>query len=152
MQQQNFDFISIPNANNISSSNIEDSNDPLYALSQNESSKTLKSDNNGKPLAYNLSTINFAALKGIVQNMPKNEQVNNIAVSSSGEIINITPLIDLESLLVQNQLQQKPVVKHTTPKVNKKTKCDKNDGNAEIKRQISDKYDKLPHIKSTQPG
>lgn len=97
-------------------------------------------------MAYNLSTINFAALKGIVQNIPKTDQVNNIAVSSSGEIINITPLIDLDSILVQKPQMTKPVCKS-----GKKVKMEKNDSD-ELKRQIQEKYDKLPHIKSTQPN
>lgn len=102
-----------------------------------------------KPLAYNLSTINFAALKGIVQSIPKNEQVNNIAVSSNGDFINITPLIDLESILVQN----KPVTKQVCKSSNKRVKLENKttvDLDVGSKRQIQDKYEKLPHIKSTQ--
>ncbi|KRT82093.1 zinc-finger associated domain containing protein, partial [Oryctes borbonicus] len=118
-QTQHFEFIAIPNGNNIS--NSTEDNEVAYIQSQND--KPLKNDS--KPLAYNLGTINFAALKGIVQNIPKNEQINNISVSSNGEIINITPLIDLESIFVQNQLQ-KPLAKQIC-KSNKKLKPEKHE-------------------------
>ncbi|KAI4454402.1 krab domain c2h2 zinc finger [Holotrichia oblita] len=143
-QSQQYEFITIPNST--STANNTDDNEGIYVQSQNDKI----SRNDGKSFAYNLSTINFAALKGIVQNIPKNDQVNNISVNSNGEIINLTPLIDFESLLAQNQLQKTPV--RQACKLNRKIKSEKNETEIDMKSShVQERYDKLPHIKSTQP-
>lgn len=100
------------------------------------------------------------ALKSII---PLGNSIGNIAVNSNGEILNITPLIDLESIVMSKpSTKQQKVSQTPSLTVNKKKERTESiiiDGNvlqidlgqAQIPGVTTEtlKYDKLPHMKST---
>lgn len=124
-----------------------------------ESTKTTQLTQN--QLAYNLNLLNNANLRN---SLPKGEMLNNVVINSNGEVINIANMGDFETIL--NQGNNNPVVKSKHHKSNKRhnkehrvenqipaennvVKIDLTGADVTQMYEI-EKYDKLPHIKSTQ--
>ncbi|KAJ8933761.1 hypothetical protein NQ314_013794 [Rhamnusium bicolor] len=111
--------------------------------------------------AYNLNLINTAAIK---TSLPKNEMLSNVVVNSNGEVINIAQMGDFETILNHGNVGKS---RHKSSKRSKDlrmldnplqddsiVKIDLTDPNNispvyEVE-QANAKYDKLPHIKTTQ--
>lgn len=108
-------------------------------------------------LAYNLNLLNTASVRN---SLPKTEMLNNVVINSNGEVINISNMGDFETILNQGTNG----VKNKHPKSSKKhketrvenqildeniVKIDLTDSDVTPMYQLG-KYDKLPHIKSTQ--
>nr|CAI5839217.1 unnamed protein product [Callosobruchus analis] len=101
---------------------------------------------NQNQFAYNLNLINTSNIKTTI---PKNEPLNNIVIN--GEVINITQMGDLDTLLNQGSVLRS--------KTKSKTKKVAVPGDSIVKidltnpedgeYQINPKSEKLPHIKST---
>ncbi|KAJ8921121.1 hypothetical protein NQ315_013591 [Exocentrus adspersus] len=106
--------------------------------------------------AYNLNLINTTAIKA---NLPKNEMLSNVVVNANGEVINIAQMGDFETILNQGNIV-KNKHKHMKRPKDRIDNCVQNDNIVKIDLTetnnvspvygINQKYDKLPHIKTTQ--
>lgn len=108
-------------------------------------------------LAYNLNLLNTANVRS---SLPKTEMLNNVIINSNGEVINISNMGDFETILNQGNNVSK-TKHHKSSKKHKETRLENqipDDNVVKIDLTGSDvapiyeieKYDKLPHIKSTQ--
>ncbi|CAH1118585.1 unnamed protein product [Phaedon cochleariae] len=103
--------------------------------------------------AYNLNLINTSNIKS---SLPKNEILSNVVVNSNGEVINIAHMGDFETILNQGSvLKPKHKVKRhkEVPSLpDDVVQIDLTNDHSPVYEldQNTIKYDKLPHIKSTQ--
>ncbi|XP_044763031.1 RB-associated KRAB zinc finger protein [Coccinella septempunctata] len=110
-------------------------------------------------IAYNLNTVNLTTPSMKPQQKPQ-ETINNVVVNANGEVINISQLVDFETIMNQaptqkiiktnnnnNTFKQKRV-KETKLSDDPVIKIDLTDN--ENKNTFETNPDKLPHIKSTQ--
>nr|CAH7712292.1 unnamed protein product [Callosobruchus chinensis] len=102
---------------------------------------------NQNQFAYNLNLINTSNIKTTI---PKNEPLNNIVIN--GEVINISQMGDLDTLLNQGSVL-KSKVKSKAKKVvvsdDSVVKIDLTNPEVGGEYQLDSKSEKLPHIKST---
>lgn len=130
---------------------------PTIVTNPNIVSKPQKSAENSKlsqnQFAYNLNLINTSNIKG---NLPKAEIVSNVVVNSNGEVINIAHMGDFETILNQgNALKTKNKSaknKHVNNEENSIVQIDltESDNSEYDLESNSTKFNKLPHIRSTQ--
>lgn len=107
-------------------------------------------------LAYNLNLLNTA---GVRNSLPKAEMLNNVVINSNGEVINISNMGDFETIVNQGTNGGKNK-HHKSSKKHKETRAENQMNDNIVKIDLTDsdvtpmfelgKYDKLPHIKSTQ--
>lgn len=107
-------------------------------------------------IAYNLNTVNLAS-SSMKSQQKQQETINNVVVNANGEVINISQLVDFESIMNQNPTPK--VMKNNQPFKQKRIKETKMPEEPVIKIDLTDNEgkntfetssDKLPHIKSTQ--
>lgn len=107
-------------------------------------------------IAYNLNLLNTTNIRNM---QPKTEMLNNVVINSNGEVINISNMGDFEAILNQgsnviktkhhkSKKQKESRIEHQIPEDNV-VKIDLTGSEVTSMYDLG-KYDKLPHIKSTQ--
>lgn len=106
---------------------------------------------------FSVNTINLSAIKTVQSNTQKlsNEMLNNVLVNTNGEVINIGHLVDLESVISQNQNKKIDKSKKKVSMPNKEDilKIDLTNAQDTINTVNCDtgtvKYDKILHVKDS---
>lgn len=107
-------------------------------------------------LAYNLNLLNTASARSC---LPKTEMLNNVVINSNGEVINIANMGNFETILNQGSNIAK-IKHHKSSKKHKESRLENQmpeenvvkidlTGSEVTPMYEIEKYDKLPHIKST---